>query len=108
MTKRWTIIVLGVIQSLVTAILPILALGGAMRDWDTGSAPSGLSMLLSGSAEILRFPIATPFFSTPLGQLFPGVLGYVPLLLNGLLWAWVIVTLIYRWKARRTRSGVVA
>lgn len=87
-------------------VLFIASFGSTMSRFDTGQAASAGERLLETVAEILLWPIFAPLAhwgGRSVNALFPGVLGYVPLLLNSLLWALAIV-LLWR-RMRRARAA---
>jgi len=44
--------------------------------------------MAGATAKVLMFPVFDPIcVRTPIGRLFPGVLGYIPMYLNSFAWA---------------------
>jgi hypothetical protein len=87
-------------------VLFMASLGSAMSRFDTGAAATAGERVLETVAEILLWPIFAPLAhwgGRNVDALFPGVLGYVPLLLNSLLWA-LAIALLWR-RMRRVRAA---
>ena len=74
----------------------LAAFGAASARLDSGRVASTGEQLLGATVQVLHFPLV--WLATehvPAGWL-PGLWGYVPLLLNGLLWAGVLVSVATR------------
>jgi hypothetical protein len=80
-----------------------------MRRFDTGADPTTLERVIHTTSQILFLPLFTPFVrhgGNMFHQVFGGILGYVPLLLNSLVWGtaiWITWELIQR--RRRTEPA---
>jgi hypothetical protein len=74
-----------------------------MARFDSGADPSSSERFLEGLSAVLNFPVfAAAIRLEPAAQWFPGLLGYVPLFVNSVLWA---VALLYiAKKIRRSRT----
>ena len=74
-----------------------------MSRFDTGGPKSFLETALEASSNVLLNPVFVPVTSSArLRPFFPGLLGYVPLLLNSLVWAvlvWLLAIAVSRLKA---------
>lgn len=79
----------------------LLAFGAGMARFDHGGTPSPGERLLDGAVAVLYFPLGRLAAEFP-GNPFPGLWGYLPLLLNGALWAAVLVLGTERLLARST------
>ena len=84
------------------AALSVLALVGSyaagMRSFDSGARPTLIEQTLDSAADLLLSPIFTGLLDHEAGRLFPGLLGYLPVLLNSLLWAlaaWLLLRLTW-------------
>ena len=80
-----------------------------MARFDTGNtALSASEKIIHWLGEILMWPLFAPLTRWGgrwLTHLFSGLLGYIPLLLNSLIWALVITWLWRRIREKRVESG---
>ena len=84
----------------------LMCFSQSMARLDTGESAKVFEHLACGVAAVLLSPIGTlivrwKFAST----LFPGLLGYLPVLANSLLWAVAGRVLILGWRRRHKSSG---
>ena len=90
------------------ALLLYMLHAGSAR-FDSGVPATMLERLLTGVGMVLACPIYAPFSlwgGRWAGRLFPGLLGYVPLFCNGLVWGWMLCWL---WGRRiKQKIAVVA
>lgn len=77
----------------------VLAFGSGMERFDSSASPSTGERLLEGLVTILHAPLVTLALPQSPAGWFPGLWGYIPFLLNSLLWAAVLV-----WTARLYQS----
>ena len=94
----------------LTMLLFLLSFSHGMSRFETGAQPAFWANVLQFVATFLTWPIlyplskwGGPFFT----QAFPGLLGYVPLLLNSLTWGtagWLMVTAARKRKNLGTAS----
>jgi hypothetical protein len=74
-----------------------------MHQFDTGAPDSLLQTVVETSSNVLLSPVFTAVVeSKRLRPLFPGLLGYFPLLLNSAVWAflvWAAVVMVSRLSA---------
>lgn len=96
MKMRSVIIVGGVTlgHAALSFVLLIASFGAGMGRFDTGETATAGQRILDRVAEILLWPLFAPLAQwggPTVNALLPGVLGYIPLLLNSLLWALAIV-----------------
>jgi hypothetical protein len=74
-------------------------------DLDHPAAESGLRGVLLVALEILSFPLLTLISAMPgTGRWFPGLSGYLPFVLNGLVWATTASFAVDRWYGRHDRN----
>jgi hypothetical protein len=109
MTLRSVLIVGGitVAHAALSFLLFMAAFGASMGRFDSGEAATAGERILDFVAEILLWPLFAPLThwgGRSVDAVFPGVLGYIPLLLNSLLWAFAIV-LAWRWLRGRRAAG---
>jgi len=81
-------------HALLTWLLFLQAFRLGMSRFDAGAPTTLTERSISAAAEIMMWPLCAPLLRwqpKTLNHLFPGLLGYIPLLLNSLLWALVIV-----------------
>jgi hypothetical protein len=89
------IVVLAMIQTAVSFVLSLLTFASAMHRFDNGGEPTPVEQLFSAAAQLFAFPILT--LARSLELRFPGLWGWVPFILNGLVWSSVaVLVLIYR------------
>jgi hypothetical protein len=96
---------LGIIQAVIAAVLVLSWFSRGMQRFDTGAAPTFVDHLLEVTSQVFSFPLVWAAQLLP-RELFPGLLGWVPFILNGLLWASFVVFLWRR--RRRTKDAAVA
>jgi hypothetical protein len=96
---------LGIGQAVIAVVLLISWFSRGMQRFDTGAAPTFVDHLLKVTSQVFSFPLVWAERLLP-RELFPGLLGWVPFILNGLLWASFIV-LFWR-RHRRTKDAAVA
>lgn len=76
------------------------AFSAGMARFDTGQAPSIFEKLTDAFVLVMFFPLVHLCQHAPKGW-FSGLWGYLPILLNSALWAWVMIH-AYDWlRARR-------
>jgi cadmium resistance protein CadD (predicted permease) len=90
---------LGISQAIITGVLVLSLFSRGMQRFDSGAAPTLVDHLLEVTSRVFSFPL---FWAAQLlpRQFFPGLLGWVPVVLNGLLWGSFVVFL---WRRRRTK-----
>ena len=80
-----------------------------MARFDTGDITSSASeKIIHGLGEFLMWPLFAPLIkwgSRLVTRLFPGLLVYIPLLLNSLIWALVITWLWRRIRRKRVEQA---
>ncbi|MBL0226352.1 MAG: hypothetical protein IPQ16_12540 [Geobacteraceae bacterium] len=89
-------ILITICHATLTWLLFMLSFRMSMSRFDSGIPGMPGEHTLSKAAEIMMWPLITPILHWHpkwFYQVFPGLLGYIPLLLNSLLWALVIVWL---------------
>ena len=97
------ILTLGLIQTAVAFVLFLLAFASVMHRFDTGEAATPIDDLIGAAAQLFAFPVVTLARLLPVR--FPGLLGWVPFILNGLLWSSLVVLVLeYR---RRRQTGTL-
>ena len=95
--KIITITVLTLLHFGLTIVLSIMDLSAGMSRFDTGANPTMGNNVLHFVTTMLRWPIFEPLFKWGgrlASQLFSGILGYIPMLLNSLVWGilgWIII-----------------
>ena len=93
----------------LTVSLLLFVFGGGMARFDTGGQPGWFEAACGRLLTALAFPLLT-LVEGPLGQYFPGLLGYVPFVANGALWAgaglWVLGVVKHVRTRPRTRETV--
>jgi hypothetical protein len=91
MRTRTVVVIVALAHSALSVGLFMLVSGAGMARFDTGAPSSNAEWVLEIIVAILHAPVATlAFESVPIGWL-PGLWGYLPLLLNSLIWALVLV-----------------
>lgn len=99
MSKRVIITLWAFIQTVLSTVLLLIAQATVMSGFESGSNV-GASEPIAFAAQALRFPLGTIVFETPVGQFFPGLLGYAVLLLNGAMWAMAALYLVSVWRTK--------
>jgi hypothetical protein len=75
----------------------LLTFGKSMERFDSGEARSAAEALLDATANTMLNPLFWLLSESDIGVvLFPGLLGYIPILANSAIWAlaawWLIVS----------------
>jgi hypothetical protein len=78
-----------VVHSLVSIRLFAMAFGQAMTRFDTGAEPTFVERAVDLLANILNPLLPLAAKSKVLGTMLPGLLGHLPGLASGVLWAFV-------------------
>ena len=97
------LVVFVVVHSLVSIWLFATAFGQAMTRFDTGAEPTLVERAVVLLSKVLNPLLPLAARSRVLADVFPGILGHVPGLVSGVLWAfvvWWLVALARRLKAR--------
>ena len=92
-----------VVHSLVSIWLFAVAFDQAMTRFDTGAEPTFVERAVDLLSKVLNPLLPLAAKSKGLGAVFPGLLGHVPGLASGVLWAfvaWWLVALGRRLNAR--------
>ncbi len=74
-------------HALLTVSLFLLAFRQALRAFETNEPPGPAAATIGVAAEVLRWPVVEPLVRWGPAWLFPGPLGYIPILANSLVWA---------------------
>src|SRR4051794_26464706 len=85
MSHRTGILILAVLHLVVTDALTVAAFSLTMERFDTGESPTLTERVIEVSGRVLRFPVVSCALS--IGLRLPGPTGYLPFILNSLLWA---------------------
>jgi len=96
MKRQLPIILITIGHATLTCLLFLQSFRMGMSRFDSGATAMSGERLLSGVVEIMMWPLITPIMHWQpkwFYRVFPGLLGYIPLLLNSLIWAFVIVWL---------------
>ncbi len=72
-----------------------------MQRFDSGETETQLEMVLSFLSNVLYFPIVHLSHMAPKG-IFPGLVGYIPVLLNSFLWAYLLIFICKKLNAKST------
>ena len=94
MKRLFAIILITIGHATVTLILFLRHFGMGMSRFEAPTPITSQERVLGGIVEVLMWPVFAPL--THWGgkwanNLFPGLLGYIPFLLNSLVWALVVV-----------------
>jgi hypothetical protein len=104
------IAVASILHGGITMLLLLLSFSHGMSRLETGVQPASWANVLQFIATFLAWPIVYPLsiWGGPVcDQLFRGLLGYIPLLLNSLTWGiagWLIVRKIKNKRRFETSS----
>ena len=83
------------VHSLVSVWLSVVAFGQGMARLDTGAEPTFVERAVDFLSDLVLSPLFTlATKSTVIGAALPGLLGYVPVLANSVLWAFLAWWLI--------------
>jgi len=95
--RRATVVVsFALLHATVSFGVFLAAFGAASARLDSGRAASAGEQLLGAAVQVLHFPLVWLATEYAPARWLPGLWGYVPLLLNGLLWAVVLVSVVAR------------
>ena len=82
----------------LTVFLFLVTFNRGMSRFDTGAPPTPADNVLESASTVLIFPLGTLAMRWDLAPVFfPGLLGYLPVVANSLVWAlvawWLVVAL---------------
>lgn len=100
-SKLKLIVLITISHAILSLFLFVKAYSMGMRRFlDTGGMPSYTEKVLSVSSNIILSPIFYPMVKrhSPILKIFPGSLGYIPIMLNSLFWASCLVLIISKFK----------
>jgi hypothetical protein len=105
MNRKWITVFLLITIGWYAATLGTMIFGFSisMSTFDTGEPTPLLGTILITLFNILGFPLFS--FGPKLGNIFPGLLGHIPLLLNSAVWGLILTFVIRKiiaWKNART------
>jgi len=93
MRKIIALTALTLTHAIISFVLFLISYGYGMSRFDTGALPSLGEKILNVISTVLLWPICDPF-SRWGGKLshdiFPGLFGYIPIVINSFIWALVI------------------
>jgi hypothetical protein len=89
-----TVLLIAVAHLVVSVALIATAYALGMSRFDTGAPPGLVERVVEATARVLLFPIVTACLAC--GLRLPGPAQYLPFLVNGLLWAVVLVRVVPR------------
>lgn len=95
-----------VVHSLVSVRLFAVAFGQAMTRFETGAEPTFVERAVDLLSKILNPLLPLAAKSKVLGAVLPGVLGHVPGLASGVLWAFVAWWLVVLGRRLKVRDSV--
>ncbi len=84
MSRRSVILLLATLHLVATVALTLATINLRMDRFDTGAPPMRTERTIEACGQVLRFPIVMAAFASKLR--FPGLTGYLPFILNSLLW----------------------
>jgi hypothetical protein len=96
---------LGIGQAVTAGALLLLKFSRGMQRFDSGAEPTLVDHVVDAIGQLFTFPLVWTAQLLP-RQLFPGLVGWVPFILNGLLWA-SLFTLFWQ-RRRRLKDATVA
>ena len=88
------------IHFVLTVVLVIFTFGSGMARFDTPDGPHWTETVASSVVDVLVFPVL-PLIDRP-SLRFPGLWGYVPFMVNSVVWSGAIITI---WRLRHRLSG---
>ena len=83
------IILIAIAHFIVSRVLFIWSFGLGMARFDTGQPASARERTAEGASNVLDFPIRLIVDQLP-PDLMPGLIGYIPFVVNSLIWGLVI------------------
>jgi hypothetical protein len=83
----------------LTIVLVIFTFGAGMARFDAADSPRWRETVASSAVDVLAFPVL-PLLDRP-SLRFPGVWGYVPFVVNSVVWAKAVRTI---WRLRHRLS----
>jgi len=99
--RRRTLVLFGTLAAIQT-VLFFLTFASTMHRFDTGEAATPIEQTVDVVAQLFAFPIVTATRLLP-PRSFPGLWGWVPFVLNGLLWS-ALAVLVLEYRRRRTAA----
>jgi len=106
MKRQLPTFLITICHAMLTWLFFMLSFRMGMSRLDSGPPGMPGEHVLSRAAEIMMWPLITPLLHWQpklFYRAFPGLLGYIPLLLNSLIWALVIM-----WLWRRIQGSTTA
>jgi hypothetical protein len=104
MKRQISIILITIGHATLTWLLFLQSFRMGMSRFDSGVPIALGERVLNGAVAIMMWPFITPlllWWPNRLNHLFSGLLGYIPLLLNSLIWALVIM---WFWSKSKTQE----
>jgi hypothetical protein len=108
MKRQFPTILITIGHATLTCLLFLQSFRMGLSRFDSGAPAMPGERVLNGVVEIMMLPLLTPlqhWRPELLNHLFPGLFGYIPLLLNSMIWAIVIVRLWRKIQGSTTASG---
>ena len=108
MKRQMPIILITIGHAALTMIMFLQSFRMGMSRFDSGATVALGERVLNGAVTIMMWPLITPLLlwrPNRLNQIFSGLLGYIPLLLNSLVWALVIMWFWRKSKVQLQRRG---
>ena len=110
MIKKITIVLaIAILHFGLTVLLFLMDFSNMMSAFDDGAHPTTQQNLIHLTTTVMTWPIMDPLIrwgGRSVTQLFPGMLGYIPMFLNSLVWGLaglLVITILM--KKRRTEPG---
>jgi len=105
MNRRWITVfmLITIVWYAATVGTMIFGFSISMSTFSTGEPTPLLGTILITLSNILGSPFL--LFGPKLGNIFPGLLGHIPVLLNSALWGFILtfgIRKIIKWKNART------
>jgi hypothetical protein len=92
MSRRSIVLLIAAVHLVASVTLTVATYCLGMARFDTGAPPTSAERVIEACAQVLRFPVVTGASSA--GLRFPGPTGYLPFILNSLVWAVVASVLL--------------
>lgn len=99
MKKNTTIVIITLIHVTVSCSVFIVSFSSGMSRFDSGDPASLCEQITNVTSMVLLWPIFYPIAMWA-GNIFSGVSGYIPLLINSFVWALAIYWLIKKFKKK--------
>jgi hypothetical protein len=100
------IVIITICHAALSVLALLLSFGMGMSRFDSDVGPSIAEHILDAILVVLYSPVQTVLLASAPGTWFPGLWGYLPTVVNSLVWAVAIVWGVRWWRRARNRDDL--